>query len=116
MTNSVSDKTRVGCLLSRRKKCNRPGLVRVQATSRRYLFDITVCVDHESDLERELMNLGFELSSKTDEKKIRRTYVANSGTPFSGQEARDWLIDNGYDVKQGGRLSVAMIQAYAEAH
>jgi hypothetical protein len=98
----------------KRRTCGLPARRKVDLPVGRLNFHADLCDEHEEALRLALVRVGLQPTTRVDS-KTRSAYVTNSGVPFSGQEARPWLIEQGL-AGPTGRLSVEAIEAYAAAH
>lgn len=97
-----------------RTKCGKPAPQRVALPVGRLIFAGDLCDSHQKHLQRLLAETGLEPATNVDSKQ-RAAYVAKSGTPFSGEDARPWLIEQGL-AGERGRIARHAIEAYAAAH
>lgn len=95
--------------------CGKPARHTIEALNSNRGFRVRACNEHIKLLESELLAMGFTPFAKTGDKE-RKSYVSDSGVPFSTNEAREWLQKKGYDVPIAGRLSGTMLKVYAENH
>jgi hypothetical protein len=100
--------------VSKTKTCGQPGRKQVALPLGRLTFRGDLCDEHEEGLKLALARIGLQPTTRVDSKE-RAAYVSKSGVPFSGQDARPWLIEQGL-AGPTGRLSVDAIEAYAQAH
>lgn len=96
--------------------CPEPGRISVEIAVATRIFRGDYCKKHAEKLQIRLQEVGMSPVSITNNSKIRAAYTGKSGLPFSGEEARAWLMENGYQVKPRGRLSVELLEIYADGH
>lgn len=96
--------------------CPNRGKVKVRVTVDRKLFEGDYCTEHAQKLQVRLIGIGMRPEHLTQNAKSRNSYIGASGLPFGVEEARQWLMENGHDVKPRGRLSQELIDLYAEGH
>lgn len=99
---------------TQRLPCGNPAPHHVELPVGKLTFAGDLCDFDLRVLMRLLGESGLAPSTRVDSKP-RAAYVAKSGTPFSGEEARPWLVEQGL-AKPSGRLAASAIEAYAEAH
>lgn len=97
-----------------RVPCGGPAPHHVELPIGRLTFTGDVCDFDFRVLQRLLAEFGLTPSTRVDSKP-RAAYVAKSGTPFAGEDARPWLVEKGL-AKPSGRISKSAIETYAEAH
>lgn len=94
-----------------------PAVTRIEITIDGKKFEADLCGRCIHALERAILNLGLRPSIALVDGKPRGQYLTNSGRPFTAAEAREWLVENGYDVHPTmGRVSAEMLSEYASAH
>ena len=74
-----------------------------------------LCGAHFDELTKILASHGIRIALRTSGRR-QLGHVAKSGRAFSVEDARIWLLDQGYDVKPTGRLANHYVQLYAEKH
>jgi hypothetical protein len=74
------------------------------------------CEPHAKDFEAELIRLGLRIEGVRVDSKRRNHYIAHSGVPFTTQEAREWLIAQGYWRSKHGRIPQDLLDMYAQEH
>ena len=80
-------------------------------------FDADFCAECRSKFIRDLTGIGAHASHALLGRKRRDVHIARSGIPFSTNEARKWLIEQGVAVSAGpGRISQEHLDMYAKAH
>lgn len=105
---------KVSARKTERVKCDQPAPHHVQLPAGRITFAGDLCEFDLRALQQLLADAGLQPATRVDSKS-RAAYVAKSGLPFAGTDARPWLIEQGL-AGPTGRLSVEAIEAYAQAH
>lgn len=94
-----------------------PASTRIEITLEGKKFEADLCDPCLHDLERSLLDLGLRPSIALVDGKPRGQYLTDSGVPFTTAEAREWLVENGYEVHPTvGRVSAEMLREYAASH
>lgn len=101
--------------VTRKRTCGDPGPIQRAFTLGRTTYAADLCPAHDVALAALLVDTGFSPTATRIGGKARAAYVGASGKPFSGSDARPWLIEQGL-ATANGRLSGSAIAAYADAH
>jgi hypothetical protein len=82
-----------------------------------YTFEAKICSEHKWAINRILMRHGFDVAfSRKDNGTRQKAYVAASGMPFKAADVRRWMEQTGGSGPSHGRVSNAMIEAFADSH
>lgn len=95
--------------------CGEPATTTLSATVGRITLELDLCETCALGEERDLVAQGMRPVNARVDYKPRALYVSASGVPFTGAQARAWLMERGL-AKPKGRLSREHIEAYRASH
>lgn len=95
---------------------NHPSSFSVQIQIDKTYLGLDICLNHSSDLIRDLQRIGFKPTQVRVNKENRAGYTAASGVVFTSKDVREWLRSRGIEVADVGVLPKATIEEYAAVH